>query len=793
MRFLNYVGVALGLSLWCNVGSAVSLKTVAIPPVPGLSNYVQNPAMAILLGKALFWDMQTGSDGVACASCHFHAGADNRIKNTLNPGQGGGDNTFNRTASGDAGGPNYSLDVADFPFYQLSNPFDRNSFVTQDSNDVVGSGGVASAKFNQIIPGDSEEDCWTTPDAVFHVGGVNVRQATGRNTPTVINAIFNFRNFWDGRANNVFNGVDPFGPSNAAAGVWVRQPDNSVIRQPVRLINASLASQSVGPPGSPVEMACNGRAFAQIGKKLLYTQIVPLGLQQVDPADSVLGPHIAASGKGLRLNYLQMIQAAFKPELWDAPGDFGGFSQAEANFSLFWGLAIQLYEATLVSDDAPFDRFMEGISDALTSRQIHGMQIFNGPARIEGVSSTEIIPGHGLCAACHDAPEFTGAANRVLSIREEGPLGAQGVMEFMNVGDIFNGSTAFTAQYDNGFYNIGVRPTAEDRGIGNNDPFGFPLSFTRLSQQHGQIVFENNVKKVIIPEFTTLDPVSGAKIYELDLCTLTIFCEVPPNYPVAVDGAFKVPSLRNIELTAPYFHNGGTATLDQVIDFYRRGGDRRDLATGGDTTGFGVNKSNLDENITNLALTQQDEADLVAFLMSLTDERVRWEKAPFDHPQLLITNGHPGDTFAVNDSGNGIATDGWVERPAVGAAGRSAKGLPPLKNFLDAPMIDADADGRIDSEDNCVNAPNGPIIADAGKNSQRDTDGDGFGNVCDTDLNNDRVTNNLDTGIFKAVFLCNTQTNPQVDNCDHADFNGDGVVNNLDAGILKKYFLKPPG
>jgi cytochrome c peroxidase len=791
MTLRHYIGIALSLSLWCNAGLAVSLKAVPIPPVPGLNNYVQDEAKAILLGKALFWDMQSGSDGQACASCHFHAGADNRIKNTLNPGQAGGDNTFNNTASGASGGPNYTLDATDFPFHQLQNPFDRESPVTHDSNDVVGSSGVHSRQFIDIIPGAAEEDCSTLADSIFHVSGSNVRQVTGRNTPTTINAIFNFRNFWDGRANNVFNGVDPFGPRNITAGIWVRQLDNSIIQEPVRLINSSLASQAVGPPGSQVEMICNGRKFAHLGRKLLDTQIVPLALQEVDSTDSVLGPHVAPSGKGLTVNYLQMVHDAFHPKLWDATGDFGGFTQIEANFSLFWGLAIQLYEATLVSDDTPFDQFLEG-KGGLTDNQIHGMQVFNGPGRLEGVPATDILPGHGLCGACHNAPEFTGAANRVLSIREEN-IGAEGIMEFMNVGDIFVPGAASTAQYDNGFYNIGVRPTAEDIGTGGTDPFGFPLSFTRLSKNHGLVSFENNIKKVTIPEFTITDPVSGAIIYELDLCTLTIFCEVPPNARDAVDGSFKVPSLRNIELTGPYFHNGGTATLEQVIDFYRRGGDRRDLLTGGDTTGFGVNLSNLDENITNLLLSEQDESDLVAFMKGLTDERVRWEMAPFDHPQLLVRNGHPGDTMAVNDDGTGNATDSWVERPVVGAAGRVAKGLPPLKNFLDAPMVDADADGRIDSEDNCINDMNGPIITDAGNNSQRDTDGDGFGNVCDTDLNNDSVTNLLDVGVLKSVFLCDTTFNPEFDNCDHADFNGDGVVNLLDVGFIKKFFLKQPG
>ena len=42
-----------------------------------------------------------------------------------------------------------------------------------------------------------------------------------------------------------------------------------------------------------------------------------------------------------------------------------------------------------------------------------------------------------------------------------------------------------------------------------------------------------------------------------------------------MDGAFKTPGLRNIGLTPPYFHNGGEATLEGVVEFYNRGGNRR--------------------------------------------------------------------------------------------------------------------------------------------------------------------------------------------------------------------------
>jgi len=96
-------------------------------------------------------------------------------------------------------------------------------------------------------------------------------------------------------------------------------------------------------------------------------------------------------------------------------------------------------------------------------------------------------------------------------------------------------------------------------------------------------------------------------------------------------GAFKAPQLREVELTGPYFHNGGKLTLRQVVDFYVRGGD------------FPVTNSNhRDFNIFNLNAELQADLDenekvaLVDFLLELTDDRVALEAAPFDHPQLIL-------------------------------------------------------------------------------------------------------------------------------------------------------------
>ena len=120
-----------------------------------------------------------------------------------------------------------------------------------------------------------------------------------------------------------------------------------------------------------------------------------------------------------------------------------------------------------------------------------------------------------------------------------------------------------------------------------------------------------------------------------------------PDFRDAVDGAFKVPTLRNIGLTGPYFHNGSRSTLEQVVEFYNRGGDRRG-PDGNDTTGFGINPSNLDPDISPKGMTPAELTDLVAFLRNgLTDPRVAWERAPFDHPSISIMSGHVGNELAV--------------------------------------------------------------------------------------------------------------------------------------------------
>ena len=173
---------------------------------------VQDKAAAAQLGKAFFWDMQVGSDGVtACATWHFQAGADGRLANTLSPGQPLVATTFQ------SGGPQATPTAADFPFHKLADPDVRGSTVLRDRRDVVGSQGVVAHSYQANAADDAVDQCGSVADPIFNVHGANVRQVTPRQAPSVINSIFYTRTFWDGRADasqphQTFLGLDPYQP-----------------------------------------------------------------------------------------------------------------------------------------------------------------------------------------------------------------------------------------------------------------------------------------------------------------------------------------------------------------------------------------------------------------------------------------------------------------------------------------------------------------------------------------------------------------------------------------------------
>jgi cytochrome c peroxidase len=703
------------------------LATMRVPLPAQLGDFVRDMDRAVELGKALFWDVQVGSDGLtACASCHYHAGVDNRPRNTLNPGANG---RFDLLHSGASGGPNTRLSTADFPFVKYLNPLEGLGLIG-NSDDVRGTAGVFRTDFRGVDPLEDTDAGVDVDDARFQVNGTDTLQVTGRDAPTTIGAVFFHRLFWDGRANHFFNGRNIWGNADTSGPkVLEKRLDGSLGEVAVLLDNAALASQAVGPVLSDVEMSWIGRSWPEVGKKMLTRS--PLQGQLVDATDSVLGRLAHVPGPGLTpgVTYADMVRAAFQERWWGSDArTAAGYSQAEANFSLFFGLALLCYEATLIPDQAPFDRYRSGDRSAMNDQELAGLAVFTGK---------------GKCITCHDTPMFAGALRD--EVIHNSPEESEGLIERMMIANTlamgsltfateprtgelpldFNpfrqpvslysdepelllatmvlpagqrcppaGVTTYTlfptsqispqadfrgtvriesdgachlrvtvsfdwnaagpgfywyelaigglrfpmliapasrqAAYDNGFYNIAVRPTEEDLGVGGSGPFG-PLSITRRVQ-NGEDVGQN----------THGGPVA-------------------PGERVAVNGAFKTPTLRNIELTGPYMHNGSMASLAQVVEFYARGGD------------FGLeNARDKDIDVAGFTLDLEEQAELVAFLKTLTDPRVRHEAAPFDHPELPLKAGHVGDalTVAADALGNGLLE--IEHRPATGAAGGPA-------------------------------------------------------------------------------------------------------------------------
>ena len=812
------------------------LSTVPVPPVFGMEGILADKTAAIQLGKALFWDMQAGSDDIqACASCHFNAGADSRAINQVNPGQAGGDNNFQVGVSANGSlGPNYHYKAGtagagfggyhdgDFPFRKVADVKDRFSVIS-DVNDVSGSQGQfgltndritvdvqrtrntigdhnpglvhgqegtddgddagfiygndrphlpnakrgpanSSGKINSKTgSGDTKQTAiggatvntnsveWTTsvadqvfsyPNQVDPTQRVNVRRVTGRNTPSAVDAVFNFRNFWDGRAQNVCNGANPFGARDNSSHLLSVGADGKLAPAYVGMVNSALCSQSLGPILSSVEMSADDRNFHQVGKKLLAR--VPLSQQLVDPTDSVLGTLSKAPGKGLNTTYTTLIQKAFQPEWWQfsrhictaadgstvtnvdpaafetCPAGTDDYSQMEYNFSLFWGVAIQMYESTLIADQTPFDKYMEQqqtytlIGDnnkqSYTIQLAPGVKPYSvsvialdpladfsdqdmayafdyGDGRVMGVGldvgnidyatgkltllfglpplssfpikisysvgetplTTPQLRGllvfqtKGRCVNCHGGPELSNAS--------VGTVSTVGPAERMIMADMQ------VRVYDTGYYHIGVRPTAEDGGLAGTDPVaGKSLSQSEYLRER---VCNGSDQPIMIPG----RPGDGISMAPLNCSDET-----------ARGGFFKAPQLRNVALTAPYFHNGSQLTLEQVVEFYDRGGDFNT---------FGEEHQYMDADIDLLGLTLQDKTDLVDFLRNgLTDPRTVSQSAPFDHPQLLTPNGHPqssnGYPVIVDPKHPGQATSQFMEIPAVGKNGGK-----PLPTFLE--------------------------------------------------------------------------------------------------------------
>lgn len=183
--------------------------------------------------------------------------------------------------------------------------------------------------------------------------------------------------------------------------------------------------------------------------------------------------------------------------------------------------ALAAFQRTIVSGNAPYDRYLAGDRSAISASAIRGEDLFFSE-RLE-------------CHHCHSGFNLSGSVQYVgKEFRDQ---------EFFN----------------NGLYNIG--------GTG-----AYPAENTGL--------FE--------------------------------FTQVPQDM-----GRFKAPTLRNIEVTGPYMHDGSIATLNEVLDHYAAGGRTIDTGPHAGNGSLSPYKSNF---VPGFSLSAQERQDLLAFLRSLTDE-----------------------------------------------------------------------------------------------------------------------------------------------------------------------------
>lgn len=632
------------------------LKSYSGDAVSSLSEFIRSKEHLIALGKSLFWEERVGSDDqTACATCHYHAGVDTRTKNTdsatnreqirFNHQWRKADNVDSATVP-DIGDEKHS--------FGLIRP--RNEKLEHQTL-IIGSQGIRPRRFDGLhlvndIPTEKSRDLTDEERIVYGIGPQSqdrFRQVSRRNASTIINSTLLSRLFADGRAQPTFNGHDAFGDlyQTVPPVATYRTVNGKVEPVSISIPMAAAASQALAPLRSAEEMGYVGREPWDVAAKLLPTR--PLLRQKVAMDDSVLGTLADSTGQGLRLTYQELIQHAFHDSWWKAPDTFtadsvipsgensinpprdargkpltGSMALQAVNFPLYFGLAIMAYEQTLISDRSPFDRYCEGETTAISRRAIRGFEKFRS---------------YG-CADCHLQPEFAGATSAAVfgdadppddEYEEPGtkprpltrPLNAPSAGKFveeMKPVELRRGLLQNTDRffaYDGGFYNIGVTALwwkdrygkfwREDWGVGRS----FPEDRDVTAFPSGSLDYSRAWQRF-----------PGENLREDDQSR--------------VRGAFKTPSLRNVELTKPYMHNGAFLTLEDVMAFYERG--PRDFDDDHPDAKYWHHPA-LAQLREQLNRDSEASADIVAFLKSLTDERVRRHAAPFDHPSLNLPVG----------------------------------------------------------------------------------------------------------------------------------------------------------
>jgi cytochrome c peroxidase len=228
--------------------------------------------------------------------------------------------------------------------------------------------------------------------------------------------------------------------------------------------------------------------------------------------------------------------------------------------------AIAAYERTQLSGNSPFDRFISGDTNAISEAQKGGWEIFKGKAK---------------CIECHS----------------------------------FSALSPFFTDFR--FHNTGI--AANDMNFEQLTGLARKIADRKTSSSGTKPVNLTTNRPTSDPQSQHSAPLLAHTQGFTDLGRYLV-----TNQPKDI-GAFKTPTLRDIELTTPYMHNGSEKTLIDVVRFYNRGGNA---------------SANLDERMHPLNLSDIEINELVEFMRALTSADVL-RRTQSSKPQTRIWKERP--------------------------------------------------------------------------------------------------------------------------------------------------------
>ena len=366
---------------------------------------------------------------------------------------------------------------------------------------------------------------------------------TNRNAPTLVNVYTGAWFFWDGRKDSLAS--QALGPIESAVEHGIeRQEVVQIIAKHYRSQYESLFGRFPKPGSQPSPAHPQPRKIRQQVSDSNWRKV----LTTLDDPKLIneLLQRIQTSGK----TDLEIIKQKWQEQNSSPP--FAPKSLKSPMFyakkdidQVFWNFAqaIAEYEKTIVANQSPFDNLLTQVAKS----PIGDVPLPKGFSQ-KAWRGLQLFLGKANCHLCHNGPNLS----------------------------------------DNEFHNVGL-----PRLSPNKDP----LPLGRLA---GAVTVANDPFRCQARELKLMSRRASAP--EQESCDIIEFIDSNNN---EIIGAFKTPTLRNVAVTSPYFHNGSAASLEQVINHYTEDTLRAHLG-------------HREEILMGIRLTADEKAELLAFLHSLT-------------------------------------------------------------------------------------------------------------------------------------------------------------------------------